>query len=70
MLGLSTERRTIMNKFQRFLDKISANNKFLSALKSSGLGPTRHTFRRVADEASKAESLMKPQRQKQRCPVL
>jgi len=31
---------------------------FLSALKSLGLGPTWYTFRK---------SLMKPQRQKQRC---
>jgi len=33
----------------------------LSALKSPGLGPTRYTIR---------ESLMKPLRQKQRCPAL
>jgi len=32
--------------------------KFLSALKSPGLGPTQHTFRRVADEASKAETAL------------
>jgi len=32
--------------------------KFLSALKSPGLGPNWHTFRRVADEASNAETAL------------
>jgi len=29
-----------------------------SDIKSPGLGPTRHTFRRVADESSKAETAL------------
>jgi len=39
-----------------FADTVSL--KFLSAFKSPGLGPTRHTFRRVADEALKAETAL------------
>jgi len=32
--------------------------KFLSALKSPGLGPTWHIYRRVADKATKAETAL------------
>jgi len=35
--------------------------KFLLALKSPGLVPTRHIFRRVADETSKAETALSAQ---------
>jgi len=41
---------------RNFLRTISL--KFFSVLKSPGLGSTQHTFRRVADDAAKAEAAL------------